>query len=83
MPLAPALLMLRAYMIYVNALDEFQRRMQTEAAIIATGIVAFGSFAYGFLEDWADFPRVSVLWVFPVLSFVFGVAHIVIRRRYK
>lgn len=83
LPLAPALLMLRAYVVYVNALDEFQRRIQTEAAIIATGIVAFASFAYGFLEDWAGFPQISLIWVFPILSFVFGVAHLVVRRRYK
>jgi hypothetical protein len=83
LPIAPALMMLRAYMVYVNALDEFQRRMQSEAMLIATAVVAFGTFAYGFLEDWAGFPHVSLLWVFPALSFVFGVARIVIRRRYR
>ncbi len=83
LPLAPALLMLRAYVVYVNALDEFQRRIQTEAAIIAAGFIAFASFAYGFLEDWAHFPRISLIWVFPALSFTFGVAHRIVRRRYK
>ena len=83
LPVAPALMMLRAYLAYLRSMDEFQRRLQTEALLIATGVVAFGSFAYGFLEDWANFPRVSLIWVFPVLSFVFGFPHIYIRRRYK
>jgi uncharacterized membrane protein YesL len=81
-PTAPALLMLRAYLIYVAALDEFQRRMQTQAVIVASALVVFGSFAYGFLEEWADFPRIPLLWVFPAFCVVFGLAHIVVRRRY-
>lgn len=83
LPQAPALLMLRAYVIYVNALDEFQRRVQTEALMVATGVVVFGSFAYGFLEEWAGFPHVPLLWVFPVYSVVLAIANAVISRRYK
>ena len=36
-PLAPALLMLRAYLVNLNSMDEFQRRMQTDALLITTG----------------------------------------------
>lgn len=82
-PTAPALLMLRAYLTYVAALDEFQRRMQVQAVIVATALVVFGSFAYGFLEEWADFPHLPLLWVFPIFSMTFGIAHLVIRRRYQ
>ena len=80
---APALLMLRAYLVYSRSLDEFQRRIQSEALIVAAAFVVFGSFAYGFLEEWADFPHVPLIWVFPVYSFTFGIAHRVIGRRYK
>src|SRR5262245_45171987 len=83
LPLAPALMMLRAYLRHLRAMDEFQRRLQTDALLMATGVVVFGSFAYGFLEDWADLPRVTLIWVFPIFSFVFGIAHGVIRHRYK
>ena len=83
LPVAPALLMLRAYLVYSRSLDELQRRIQSEALIVAAAFVTFGSFAYGFLEEWADFPHVPMLWVFPAYSFIFGIAHIVIRRRYK
>ena len=83
LPTAPALLMLRAYLTYVSSLDEFQRRMQIQAVIVATALVLFGSFAYGFLEEWADFPHLPLLWVFPIFSMTFGIAHLVIRRRYQ
>jgi hypothetical protein len=83
LPVLPALYGLRAYLIYVRTMDEFQRRLQNEALIVATGVVLFGSFTYGFLEEWANFPHVPLIWVFPVFSLVFGIAHIIIRRRYK
>lgn len=83
LPVAPALLMLRAYLVYSRSLDELQRRIQSEALIVAAGVVTFSSFAYGFLEEWADFPHIALLWVFPAYSVVFGIAHILIRRRYK
>lgn len=83
LPVAPALMMLRAYLTYLGALDEFQRRLQTDALLIATGVIVFGTFAYGFLEEWADLPHVPLIWVFPVFSFVFGVTHLFIRSRYK
>jgi len=83
LPLAPALMMLRAYLVFLHAMDEFQRRLQTDALLIATGIIVFGTFAYGFLEEWAGLPHVPLIWVFPIFSFAFGVAHTIIRLRYK
>lgn len=83
LPTAPALLMLRAYLVYTRAMDEFQRRLQSEALIVATGVILFASFAYGFLEEWASFPHLPLIWIFPAFSFVFGITHIVVRRRYK
>ena len=83
LPVAPALMMLRAYLTFTRAMDEFQRRVQSEALIVATAITVFASFAYGFLEEWAEFPHVPLIWVFPVFAFVFGVAHAVVWRRYK
>jgi hypothetical protein len=83
LPLAPALMMLRAYLVYLNSMDEFQRRLQTDALLVATGVIVFGTFAYGFLEEWADLPHVPLIWVFPVFAFVFGLTHIVIRHRFQ
>jgi hypothetical protein len=83
LPVAPALMMLRAYLAFTRSMDEFQRRLQSEALLIASAVVVFGSFAYGFLEEWADFPHIPLLWVFPVFCGAWGVAHLVISRRYK
>lgn len=82
-PLLPAMLMLRAYMVFAAAVDEFQRRVQSEAITIAAGVVGFGSFAYGFLEEWAGFPHLPLIWVLPALIGVWGIAQIFVRRRYQ
>jgi hypothetical protein len=82
-PLLPALLMLRAYAVFLNGIDEFQRRIQTEAILASAAIVGFGSFAYGFLEEWAGFPHLPLIWVFPALIGFWGIAACIIRLRYK
>lgn len=82
-PLLPAMLMLRAYLVFVNALDEFQRRIQNEAVMIAAGFVGFGAFAYGFLEVWAGFPHLPLIWVLPALIAAWGAALWFVRRRYR
>lgn len=82
-PLIPALLMMRAYLTYVRAMDEFNRRIQSEAMLIAAGVVGLGCFTYSFLEEWAQFPRVSLIWVLPAMILVWGVATAFVRRRYK
>ena len=82
-PLAPALLMLRAYLMLYRALDEFQRRLQSEAIVIAAGVVGFAAFAYGFLEEWAGFPHVGLIWILPALIQTWWIASVLIRRRYR
>lgn len=82
-PLLPALLMLRAYTTFLNSIDEFQRRIQTDAILISAAIVGFGSFAYGFLEEWAGFPHLPLIWIFPALIGIWGLAACIIRLRYK
>lgn len=83
LPVAPALMMLRAYIDFTRAMDEFQQRIQSEALLIASGVVVFGSFAYGFLEEWAGFPHLPLIWVFPAFCGVWGLATVFVRRRYK
>ncbi|MBL8547089.1 MAG: hypothetical protein JNL81_11535 [Hyphomonadaceae bacterium] len=82
---APALLMMRAYMRRFNAMDEFQQRVQMESMLAAAAIVGFASFTYGFLESFAGFPSIdgALLWVFPAMTFVWGLAQIFVARRYK
>ncbi len=82
-PLAPALLMLRAYVVFVNSVDEFQRRIQSEAILIAASVTGFSTFAYGFLEEWAGFPHLPLIWVLPILIASWGLALCFVRMRYK
>ncbi len=82
-PIGPAMLMLRAYVTFVNAVDEFQRRIQSEAVMIAAGVTGFGTFTYGFLEEWAGFPHLPLIWVLPILIASWGVALCIVRLRYK
>ena len=82
-PLLPALLMLRAYITFVNGVDEFQRRIQSEAVMIAAGVTGFGTFTYGFLEEWAGLPHLPLIWVLPILIGSWGIALCIVRLRYK
>ena len=82
-PVVPALMMLRTYLTYLGAMDELHRRMQMEAWLIAAGVVGLGSFTYSFLEEWAHFPRIELVWIFPALLFGWALASFYVRRRYK
>jgi hypothetical protein len=81
-PIGPALLMLRAQLRYMRTLDEFQRRVQSEAMLIAAALTAFATLAYGQLEDMAGFPDISMMWVFPALCVAWSLAAMLVRRRY-
>jgi hypothetical protein len=84
-PVAPALLMLRAYLRFVAGVDEMQRRIQHESMLIAAGVVAFGAFSYGFLEGVGAVPSIplALIWVLPAMVVVWGVALLFVIRRYK
>ncbi len=82
---APVYLMLRAYGRFVGDLDEFQRRVQSDALAAAAGIVGFAAMTYGFLENFAGFPvfEGALMFVLPAIALVHGVASVFIRRRYR
>lgn len=82
-PTAPALLMLRAQLRYMRGLDELQRRLQSEAVVIAAAILAFGALTYGMLEDLAGFPDISMIWVFPILCLLWSGASVILHLRYR
>ena len=83
LPMLPLLFAFRAYLIYFRAMDELQRRIQSEALLIAMALVGFGTLAYGFLEGFADLPPLPVIYVFPAMVMVWGVATSCVARRYK
>ncbi len=72
MPMLPALYALHAFVVRFRAVDEFLRRVESEALLWAAGIVGFTSFGYGFLELSIDAPQISVIWVLPALIATYG-----------
>lgn len=86
--LFPALLLvwiMRAFVRYVRDSDEMQRRIELESGAIAALILSTVYMTLGFLQtaDLIQIPaKVAMLWVFPTLCFCYGVAKVVIARRY-
>jgi hypothetical protein len=86
--LFPALLVcwvMRAFVIYVRDSDEMQRRIELESGAVAALLVAAGYLAAGFLQsakliDVAAGP--ALIMVFPAMCLMYGVAKIVVSRRY-
>ena len=73
----------RAYLVGLRELDEFQRRLQYEAIIIAAAATAFASVAYGFLEFWAGFPHVSAFCAMLVMVGAFSLAVVFLNLRHR
>ena len=82
-PMLPALYILRACVVRFRAMDEFQRRIVSEAILWGAGIVGFASFGYGFLEGSINAPNISMLWVLPALIGIYGVASCIVPLRFK
>ena len=82
-PAIPAALMLVTMVMFVRSMDEFEQRVMTEATMIAAGVVGIASFTWGFVESVAGFGSVGLIWVFPALILVQGIAAPLVRRRYQ
>ena len=72
MPMVPALYALHAFVVRFRAVDEFLRRVESEALLWGAGIVGFASFGYGFLEGSINAPQISMIWVLPALIATYG-----------
>lgn len=84
-PVLPIALSVRAIVRYIRDIDELQQRIELEAVSIATALVALGYLAGGFLQlakviDVAA--GAAMIWVFPLVCLTYGVAKIVVSRRY-
>ena len=82
-PVIPALLALREFVIFLRAADEVQARIQSEAILIAAGVVAFSSFAWGFVESWMEVPDLSFIWILPAMVALWGLVLPFVSRRYR
>jgi hypothetical protein len=82
-PILPAVYALHACVARFRAMDEFQRRIVSEAILWGAGIVGFVSFGYGFLEGSINAPNISLIWVLPALIGTYGVASCILPLRFK
>ncbi|MCO5189533.1 MAG: hypothetical protein M9928_03850 [Anaerolineae bacterium] len=82
LPVIPAAFALRAFIRYLNSIDEFMQKMQLNAIAIAAGATGMITFAYGFLEN-AGLPRLSWTFIFPLMIAIWGIALTIIERRYR
>ncbi len=85
LPALPIALGLRAIVRYIRDADEMQRRIELEAVSMATACVAMVYMSAGFLQlaaviDVAS--GVAMIWVFPLISLSYGLAKVVVSRRY-
>ena len=82
----PAIAMaMRAIVRYIRDADELQRRIELEAVSFATAGVSLVYLAAGFLQSAKviDIPAsAAMIWVFPLVCLVYGVAKVFISRRY-
>ncbi|HSD15794.1 MAG TPA: hypothetical protein VLC71_00855 [Thermomonas sp.] len=85
LPVLPIGLMMLAALRYLREIDELQRRIETEAIGAASLLVALLYFAGGMLQKAkvVDIDAgVAMIWVFPLLCATYGIAKMVITRRY-
>lgn len=81
-PLIPSAFALRAYLRFLGRMDELGRRIQLEALAFGFGAAGMLTFAYGFLEN-AGFPRLSYVFVFPLMIALWGIGGAIATRRYQ
>ena len=81
-PLIPSAFALRAYLRFMGRMDELGRRIQLEALAFGFGAAGMLTFAYGFLEN-AGFPKLSYVFVFPLMIALWGIGGAIATRRYQ
>jgi hypothetical protein len=86
LPVPAIALAMRAIVHRIRDADELQRRIEVEAVSIAAAFVSLGYLAAGFLQraKVIDVPSsAAMIWVFPLVCLTFGVAKVVLGRRYR
>ena len=85
LPALAIVLVMRVALRYLREIDELQRRIETEAIGIASLLVSVLYFAGGLLQlaKVIDIRAgVAMIWVFPLLCAIYGIAKMVLTRRY-
>jgi hypothetical protein len=85
-PVVPTLLALWAFLRQFWRMDELQRRIVSEAMVVAALVVGLGTFALGWVLTVTDaiLPvAATLIWVLPAMIAVWGVAMFFVKRRYR
>jgi len=85
-PVVPVALGLRAVVRYIREIDELQQRIELEAVSIATALVSLVYLAAGFLQlakVIAAPADIAMIWVFPLICLCYGIARVLVARRYR
>ena len=86
LPVVPIAFVLRAVIRFIRDADELQRQIELEAVSIATALVSLLYMAGGFLQlaKVVDVPAgVAMIWMFPLVCLVYGLAKIAVVRRFR
>lgn len=65
LPMIPVALIVLAIVRFFRSQDELYQRVMGEVHMIAAMTTIFGSFAYGFLESYADAPAIPIIFILP------------------
>ena len=85
-PLPPIALAMRAIVRYIRDVDEMQQRIELEAVSFATAFVCLLYMTCGFLQAARviDIPAdAAMIWLFPLVCFSYGLAKVLVNRRYR
>ena len=82
LPMVPITLAGRIIIKFIRNLDEFQQKIQLEAAIFSVVTTALFTCAYGFMEG-VGFPELDTVWVMPIIMVLWVIGQILARRRYQ
>ena len=85
LPVIPLALMMGAALRYLREIDELQRRIETESIGVASLLTSLLYFGAGLLQQARVIDvgaGVAMIWVFPLLCLIYGIAKMILTRRY-
>ena len=74
MPIGALLAVLWAHLRFVNEIDEFLRSIQIKGIMTALTVILAIATGWGFLENYADAPRLHIFWLNPIYWIAYGIA---------
>lgn len=84
LPAVPVMGALVATGSYLNEeTDEFQRNLLVQSILGGIGVTLAATTAWGYLEDFARAPHLSLVWVYPLFWFFVALSFPVVRLRYR